>query len=210
MKIFVPCEVSQAVTIEFRRKGHMAFSCDLKPCTGGYPKWHIQGNALDYLDEGWDMLISFPPCTHLAVCGNRTMAQKKADGRQQEAIYFFMQFVNAKIERKAIENPIGVMSTIFRKPDQIIHPYYFGDDYRKSTCLWLFNLPLLFHAKQNDLFAKQTHVIPTDYVYNSKRTKSGKSRYSKFGKLGSGKGDERSVTPPGLAKAMAEQWNFLT
>ena len=159
MKILCACEESQAVTIEMRRLGHEAFSCDLIPCSGGHPEWHIQwdalalinGNctfltenqALHRLDGSWDMIIAFPPCTHLAVSGAAHFAKKIADGRQQQGIDFFMRFANADCPRIAIENPIGIMSKKWRKPDQIIQPWWFGDNVGKSTCLWLKGLPLL-------------------------------------------------------------------
>lgn len=141
MRILVACEESQAVTIEMRRLGHEAYSCDIQDCSGGHPEWHIKGDALELLKMKWDMLIAFPPCTHLAVSGARHFAKKQADGRQQEAIDFFMRFVNADCPRIAVENPIGIMSNKYRKPNQIIQPYMFGDHARKSTCLWTKGLP---------------------------------------------------------------------
>lgn len=141
MRVLVACEESQAVTIELRRLGHEAYSCDIQDCSGGHPEWHIKGDALELLKMKWDMLIAFPPCTHLAVSGARHFAKKQADGRQQEAIDFFMRFVNADCPRIAVENPIGIMSSKYRKPDQIIQPYMFGDHARKSTCLWTKGLP---------------------------------------------------------------------
>lgn len=136
MRVLIACEESQVVCIEFRKLGHEAYSCDILDCSGGHPEWHIKGDVLNYL-TGWDMIIAFPPCTHLAVSGSRHFAKKIADGRQQEGITFFMQIAKAPCEIIAIENPIGIMSTLFRKPDQIIHPYQFGDPEKKSTCLWL-------------------------------------------------------------------------
>lgn len=129
------------MTIEMRRLGHEAYSCDIQDCSGGHPEWHIKGDALELLKMKWDMLIAFPPCTHLAVSGARHFAKKQADGRQQEAIDFFMRFVNADCPRIAVENPIGIMSSKYRKPNQIIQPYMFGDHARKSTCLWTKGLP---------------------------------------------------------------------
>ena len=141
MRVLVACEESQAVTIELRRLGHEAYSCDIQDCSGGHPEWHIKGDALELLKMKWDMLIAFPPCTHLAVSGARHFAKKQADGRQQEAIDFFMRFVNADCPRIAVENPIGIMSSKYRKPNQIIQPFMFGDHARKSTCLWTKGLP---------------------------------------------------------------------
>lgn len=143
MKILVACEESQAVTIEFRKLGHEAYSCDIEPCSGGHPEWHIQGDVTPLLEEKWDMIIAFPPCTHLAVSGARWFEEKRKDGRQQAAIEFFMKIANADCERIAIENPIGIMSSEYRKPDQIIQPYEYGHEARKSTCLWLKGLPKL-------------------------------------------------------------------
>ena len=143
MKILVACEESQAVTKELRKLGHEAYSCDLLPCSGGHPEWHLQQDVIPLLKEKWDMIIAFPPCTHLAVSGARYFEQKRKDGRQQQGIDFFMKFVNADCPRIAIENPIGIMSSIYRKPDQIIQPWMFGDKFTKSTCIWLKGLPKL-------------------------------------------------------------------
>lgn len=123
MKILVACEESQAVTIELRRLGHEAFSCDILECSGGHPEWHLQEDVTPLLKQRWDMIIAFPPCTHLAVSGAAWFEQKRKDGRQQEAIDFFMMFANADCERIAIENPVGIMSRIYKKPSQIVQPY---------------------------------------------------------------------------------------
>ena len=205
MRVLLACEESQAVCKEFRRLGHEAYSCDILPCTGGHPEWHLQGDVLEQLGRGWDMMIAFPPCTHLAVSGARHFEQKRKDGRQQDGIDFFMEFVNAPIEKVAIENPIGIMSGIYRKPDQIIQPYYWGDKSRKSTCLWLKNLPLLFHAKETDLFNNETtHVDPE--LYTCKNGKTFSKDYMVSLSAGENRGHLRSKTYPGIAKAMAEQW----
>lgn len=143
LKILVACEESQAVTIELRKLGHEAYSCDIIPCSGGHPEWHIQQDVTPLLKEKWDMIIAFPPCTHLCVSGARHFEQKRKDGRQQQGIDFFMMFANADCPRIAIENPIGIMSSVWRKPDQIIQPWMFGDKFSKSTCLWLKGLPNL-------------------------------------------------------------------
>ena len=208
MKILVACEESQAVTIELRRLGHEAYSCDIIECSGGHPEWHIKGDALKLLDgdrhclfwtmdgtghitpKQWDMIIAFPPCTHLAVSGARHFREKRADGRQQAAIDFFMQFVKADCPKIAIENPVGIMSTHFRKPDQIISPWQFGHPETKKTCLWLKGVPLLKE---------------TDNVYEYMMTLPIKQR-NRIHWLGSGHAKERSKTFPGIAKAMAEQW----
>jgi hypothetical protein len=198
VRILVACEESQAVTKEFRRLGHEAYSCDIQPCSGGHSEWHIQGDVLEIINDGWDMMIAFPPCTHLAVSGAKHFERKRKDGRQQEGIDFFMALANAPVERIAIENPVGIMSTVWRKPDQIIQPWQFGDSATKTTCLWLKNLPPL---------------KPTNIVDKGERTvfKSGKSHpkwYADALKLSPAeRAKVRSTTFPGIAKAMAEQWS---
>ena len=122
MKVLVACEESQAVTIELRKLGHEAFSCDIEECSGEHPEWHLQQDVIPLLEQEWDMIIAFPPCTNLAVSGARHFEQKRKDGRQQESVEFFMKFANANCEKIAIENPVGIMSTQWRKPDQIIQP----------------------------------------------------------------------------------------
>ncbi|MDH3321518.1 MAG: hypothetical protein OEM04_00945 [Flavobacteriaceae bacterium] len=206
MKILVACEESQAVTIELRKLGHEAFSCDIKECSGGYADWHIIGDAIKIMYDStynWEMMIAFPPCTHLAVSGAAHFEKKRKDGRQQEAIDFFMKFVHAPIERIAIENPIGIMSQIYRKPDQIIQPYYFGDEAQKSTCLWLKNLNLL----------EPTNIVSKGEFFEFIEKKTGKSKRQPLWyaeSLSIAKSNEerstlRSKTFPGIAKAMAEQ-----
>ena len=206
MKILVACEESQAVTIELRRLGHEAYSCDIQECSGWHPEWHIKGDVLPLLNgdcefntmDGerhaisgrWDMIIAFPPCTDLAVSGARHFAKKRADGRQQASIDFFMKFANAHCDRIAIENPVGIMSTHFRKPDQIINPWQFGHPETKKTCLWLKNLQPLEE---------------TENVYAYMMTLPEKER-SRIHWMGSGHAKERSKTYPGIARAMAEQW----
>ena len=203
MKILVACEESQAVTKELRKLGHEAYSCDLLPCSGGHPEWHLQQDVIPLLKEKWDMIIAFPPCTHLAVSGARHFEQKRKDGRQQQGIDFFMKFVNADCPRIAIENPIGIMSSIYRKPDQIIQPWMFGDKYTKSTCLWLKGLPKL----------KPTNIVEKGEFFEWVDKKGRKKRQAKwfFDALKNAKNSEersiiRSKTFPGIAKAMAEQW----
>lgn len=142
-RILIACEESQAVTIEFRKLGYEAFSCDLLECSGGYPEWHLKDDIFNVLKQHWDLMIAFPPCTDLAVSGARHFERKKLDGSQDKSIKFFMDIINAPIEKIAVENPIGIMSGIYRKPDQIIQPWQFGDKAQKSTCLWLKNLPKL-------------------------------------------------------------------
>jgi site-specific DNA-cytosine methylase len=192
-RVLVACEESQAVTIELRRLGIRAWSCDIEPCSGGHPEWHIQGDVLEMLNEGWDMMIAFPPCTHLAVSGARYFEQKRKDGRQQQGVDFFMALAVAPIERIAIENPIGIMSTTWRKPDQIIQPYEYGHQESKKTCLWLKNLPALKPTKLVDL--------PKRGYWNN-QTPSGQNNIGPSEQ----RAKLRSKTYPGIAKAMAEQW----
>ena len=150
MKILVGCEESQAVTKEFRKLGHEAFSCDILPCSGGHPEWHLQEDVTELLKQEWDLIIAFPPCTYLTVTGNRWFnierygekAVKRHEDRK-EAIKFFMMFANANCDHIVIENPVGVMSSEWRKPNQIINPWQFGDPFEKKTCLWLKGLPIL-------------------------------------------------------------------
>lgn len=200
MRVLVACEESQAVTIELRALGHEAYSCDVLPCSGGHPEWHIQDDVLKHLDDGWDLMIAHPPCTYLATSGNRWLY--KADGTrneerwrlQAEALEFVGKLMNAPIERIAIENPVSVISSAFRKPDQIVQPWWFGDRFTKKTCLWLKNLPKLEATKIVD---------EGDFV----TFPSGK-RMPKWYNDASGKdrGHIRSKTFPGFAKAMATQW----
>jgi len=207
MRVLLACEESQSVCTEFRERGHEAFSCDLLDCSGEHPEWHIKGDVLEIINQGWDLMIAFPPCTHLAVSGARHFKNKIEDGRQQQGIDFFMKMVNAPINKIAIENPIGIMSSEWRKPDQIIQPYYFGDDAMKFTCLWLKNLPKLVHIKQNDLFENQTWIEPT-YVTTRNNTTYNKW-FVETGRITTKNGLRakiRSKTFKGIANAMAKQW----
>ena len=213
MKVLIACEFSGIVRDAFAAKGHEAWSCDLLPSEK--PGNHIQGDVLEILDNGWDLMIAFPPCTHLAVSGAAWFKKKQKDGRQQEGIDFFMSLMMAdplanlrdlpeyapKIKRIAVENPVGIMSSIYRKPNQIIQPYYFGDEFQKTTCLWLKNLPLLFHAKEATLFDNKTHVGKGEMV----TFKSGRTMPRWYAEM-RGDGKNRSKTFPGIANAMAEQW----
>ena len=206
MRILVACEESQAVTKELRKLGHEAYSCDILSCSGGHPEWHLQQDVIPLLKEKWDMIIAFPPCTHLAVSGARHFEQKIKDGRQQQGIDFFMQFANADCPRIAIENPIGIMSTKYRKPDQIIQPWMFGDKYTKSTCLWLKGLPKL----------KPTNIVEHGEYFEWIDKKGRKKRQPKwfYEALKKAKTSEersiiRSKTFPGIAEAMATQWTNL-
>jgi len=207
-KVLIACEESQAVCKAFRERGHEAYSCDILPCSGGHPEWHIQGDVLEQLNKGWDMMLAFPPCTHLAVSGAAWFEEKRKDGRQQQGIDFFMSFAKTNIPKWMIENPVGIMSKIYRKPDQIIQPYYFGNEAQKTTCLWLHNLPPLFHASEPDLFNKEiTHVDKGEFIEFA----SGKRMQKWYALLrrDSDGGHIRSKTFPGIAKAMADQWGKL-
>lgn len=126
MRVLVACEESQTVCAAFRERGHESYSCDIQPCSGGHPEWHLQCDALEMLKLRWDLIIAHPPCTDLAVSGAKWFEQKRKDGRQQAAIEFFMAFINADCPKIAVENPVCIMSTMYRKPDQIIHPWQFG------------------------------------------------------------------------------------
>lgn len=215
MKVLVACEESQRVCTAFRERGHEAYSCDIIECSGGHPEWHIMQDVLPLLNgrcafnttDGaqhhipwrWDMIIAFPPCTHLAVSGARYFAMKRDNGQQRHGVEFFCQFLKADCDRVAIENPVGIMSGPYvgrhfpdlavlyglpRQPAQIIHPWQFGHGETKATCLWLKGLPPL---------------LPTKIV---------EGREQRVWKLspGPGRAKERSKTFPGIAKAMAEQW----
>lgn len=211
MKVLIACEESQRVCIEFRKLGHSAYSCDIQECSGGHPEWHILGDVLPLLNGNcsfktmdgeehtisgkWDLIIAHPPCTDLACCGARSFKEKQMDGRQEAAVNFFMQFVNADCDHIAIENPIGIMSTRYRKPDQIIQPWQFGHPFTKSTCLWLKNLSLL---SPTEILEK-----PKNGWVNQSFTPDG--RYGGYnGKFQGSK--TKSKTFPGIAKAMAQQW----
>ena len=206
-KILLACEESQAVCKEFRRLGHEAYSCDILPCSGGHPEWHLQKDVKEVLKEKWDLIIAFPPCTFLTVTGNRWFnierygekAIKRHKDRE-EAIDFFMMFANANCDKVAIENPVGIMSSKWRKPNQIIQPWMFGDAEEKKTCLWLKGLPKL----------KETNPVePAERI----KFKSGKSMPKWYADAWKLPPKERSIlrskTFPGVAKAMAEQWGTL-
>lgn len=182
MKILIACEYSGKVRDAFIAKGHDAISCDILPTEKPGP--HYAGDVRDILSDNWDMLIGFPPCTHLASSGARWFKEKQADGRQQEGIDFFMLLADANIPRICLENPVGVMSTHYRKPDQIIQPWQFGHGETKATCLWLKGLP---------------NLVPTNIV---------EGREPRMWKLPPSKDRAkiRSETYQGIADAMADQW----
>ncbi len=214
MRVLIACEESQAVCIRMREHGHEAYSCDILPCSGGYPEWHIQGDVIEQLDKRWDMMIAFPPCTFLTLTGNKWFLPEYKDrfpNREQDrldAIKFFMALHDADINKIAIENPVGIMNTRLREPNQIIHPYYFGDNVQKVTCLWLKNLPLLRHYAEDDMFHERTHGEKEEMIVY----KSGKTvgrwyhETSNITLKGGARAKARSKTFPGIAKAMAEQW----
>ena len=223
MNVLVACEESQRVCIAFRERGHNAFSCDIEPCSGGHPEWHIMQDVIPLLnglcsfktmdgiehsiDGKWDLIIAFPPCTYLTVTGNRWFnidrygekAIKRHKDRK-DAIDFFMAFANADCEKIAIENPVGIMSSEWRKPNQIINPWQFGDAFEKKTCLWLKGLP---------------ELTPTNIVEIPPRKKfdSGKTMPSWYAEAWHLPKEERaklrSKTFPGIAKAMASQWSDI-
>ena len=225
MRVLIACEESQRVCMAFRERGHEAYSCDIQECSGGHPEWHILGDVLPLLNghceftlqngktdrqtDRWDLIIAHPPCTYLTVSGNRWFnverygekAIKRIQDREDGA-KFFMEFVNADCDRIVIENPIGCMSKRYKKPTQIIQPYFFGDKVRKPTCLWIKGLQPLI----------PTNMVEPEIINNGRSTYSGAGYYVKDenGKILSWKdprtAKERSKTFPGIAKAMAEQW----
>ena len=198
MRVLVACEESQAVTIRLRALGHEAYSCDIMECSGGHPEWHLKQDVTEVLKQSWDMIIAFPPCTHLAVSGAAWFEAKRKDGRQQQGIDFFMMFANNECQKVAIENPVGIMSTIWRKPDQIIQPYQFGDAFEKKTCLWLKGVPNLKHTNLVEPPPRTTYTsgksMPTWYADAFKLSPQERSK-------------ARSKTFPGIADAMAQQWS---
>lgn len=215
IKILVACEESDEVRGRLEKMGFNAWSCDLQENRNPNAK-HYKGSVFDIINDGWDAMIAFPPCTHLAVSGARHFEQKRKDGRQQEGIDFFMAMVNAPIKHIAIENPVGVMSKIYRKPDQVIQPYYFGDEAQKTTCLWLKNLPLLYHNGAPNLFDDVvTHTDKGEFFeWIDSKTGKKKRQLLWFKEARSLKSDERSKvrskTFPSIAQAMASQWgNYL-
>lgn len=218
MKVLIACEESQEVCKAFRALGHEAYSCDIQEPSGGHPEWHILGNCLPILGgccevttmDGtvhqipgkWDLLIAHPPCTDLAVSGARWFPEKRKDGRQAKSIVFFMQMALADCARVAVENPVCIMGTCYRKADQIIQPYMFGDHARKATCLWLKGLPKLRPTEVVDMGVIRKGGFSVGASLDMARDNSGKiiswndPRTAKI----------RAKTFPGIARAMAEQW----
>lgn len=205
MNILVACEESQEVCKAFRERSHEAFSCDIQECSGGHPEWHLKADVRNFLKPWykWDMIIAFPPCTHLASSGARWFEQKRADGRQQEAIDFFMMFAEYPYcDKIAIENPVGIMSRCYRKPDQIIQPWQFGHPVSKKTCLWLKGLPQLQPTNIVNPGKFDKYGFTDGAALQMARDENGKiipwndPRTAKA----------RSKTFHGIALAMAEQW----
>lgn len=219
MRVLVACEESQAVTKELRKLGHEAYSCDLLPCSGGHPEWHYQQDVFKIIEDyDWDLMIAHPPCTYLSVSGAKWMyhpddkglpveqrrPHPKFPNRRQDqldALDFVRALMAAPIDKIAIENPISVISSQVRKPDQIVHPYHFGDKASKSTCLWLKGLPLLEH----------TDVVDAeDWVYygSGKRMQRWYVEALTKAKTPEERRTLRSKTFPGIAEAMAKQWTI--
>lgn len=229
MRILVACEESQSVTIELRKLGHEAYSCDVMDCSGGHPEWHIKGDVLPLLKAGhhvlnlengqtkfldynrWDMIIAFPPCIYLTNAGTRHYSLKcnpveKVEARKLkrvEAFNFVMKIANADCEKIAIENPVGWLNSQWKKPNQIIHPYYFGDPVSKRTCLWLKGLKEL---ESTNMLSKPEPI----YICKGEKSKGKKIGWCEGikGTTGgqAGRSKARSKTFPGIAKAMAKQW----
>jgi len=209
MRILVACEESQAITKELRALGHEAFSCDLLPCSGGHPEWHLQQDVFEVIEQGWDMMIAHPPCTYLAVSGARWLYNKDGSKNEErwrnqaEALDFVQKLMDAPIEKIAIENPISVISSQIRKPDQIVHPYMFGDKASKSTCLWLKNLPLL---KPTDIVEKGEFIEFISKKGVKKRQPKWYFDALKEAKTPAERRTLRSKTFKGMAQAIANQW----
>ena len=216
MRILVACEFSGVIRQAFAANGHDAWSCDLLPSET--PGNHIQGDVLAVLNDNWDLMIAHPPCTYLSHAANRVWNALGRAEKRHEAFEFFMNLVNAPIEKICIENPVGYPNSAYRKPDQVLHPYYFGERQLKRTCLWLKNLPPLWHWKEDDLFGKRTMTDYPEplYIHERKPSKNYtggevKKRYFTDAKkiVNGNKVDaahERSRSFVSIARAMAEQW----
>ena len=205
MKVLIACEFSGIVRDAFAKKGHNAWSCDLLPTE--IPGQHIQGDVLEVINRDWDLMIAHPPCTHLAVSGARYFEVKKLDGRQEEAINFFLALANAPIDKICIENPVCIMSTVWKPPSQIIQPYQFGDEASKTTCLWLKNLLKLRYGKEVQMALGELKPPQTEIVNKGEFITYGNNkRMAKWMFDAWGDGHTRSKTFQGIADAMAEQW----
>lgn len=216
MKVLVACEESQAVCKAFRAKGHEAYSCDIVNCSGGRPEWHIKTDVLKIINgntlfatcdrvthriDKWDMIIAHPPCTRLCSSGQRWLYYGTAEYRekkkleQRQAIDFFMCLINANCDKIAVENPVGIMSTYYRKPDCIYNPYDFaGETECKKTCLWLKNLPPLIPTQKLPKEKRTRNIWKA--IFDGKQYSYSDPRVAAL----------RSKTPVGVAKAMADQW----
>ena len=207
MRILVACEESQSVTTALRKQGHEAFSCDILPTSGKHPEWHIQGDVLKQLDKGWDMMIAFPPCTYLTVSGNAWMNDLGRQKKRKQALIFIRNLMKAPIDKIAIENPVGVISSNIRKPDQIVQPYFFGDNAKKTTCLWLKNLPLL---EPTNLLDKNKLEYKHWFDKKARRWKRQPLWYYEARSLSDEERQKvRSKTFQGIADAMASQWTAV-
>ncbi len=205
MRILIACEESQIVTKEFRKLGHEAYSCDLIETSGEHPDWHIKGDVLTILNDGWDMMVGFPPCTYLSYAGTRHWDNPGRLRKRLDALEFFAKLWLAPINKICLENPRGCASPTIAKYTQLINPYYFGDNYSKPTCLYLKKLPQLIHHNQDGLFDKATWVSKGEFVEYKAKDGTIKKESKWFREL-SGNAKERSKTFPGIAKVMAEQW----
>ena len=219
MNVLIACEESQRVCTAFREKGHRAFSCDILDCSGGHPEWHIKGDVLPLLNghceftlqngqtdrqtDRWDLIIAHPPCTDLCVSGARWFAEKQKDLRQQKAVAFFMHFVLANCDRICIENPVGIMSNVYKKPSQIIQPWWFGDNYSKSTCLWLKGLAPL---KPETIKQPEIEFVEWTDAKTGKKKRQDKFSADALKLPPEQRARLRSQTFPGIARAMGEQW----
>ena len=219
MKVLIACEESQRVCIAFRKRGHEAYSCDIQEPSGGHLEWHILGDALKAIEGGrittmdgkthdigrWDLLIAHPPCTYLTLAGNKWFKHEFADRfpdrqkQRKEAVEFFMAFANADCDRIAIENPVGIMSSQWRKPDQYIEPYMYGDPEKKKTGLWLKGLPLL----------KPTNIVEPVIIHCKSGANEPRWHIETMHLPKEERSRARSQTFPGIAEAMAEQWGGL-
>lgn len=221
MRVLIACEESQTVCKAFRKKGHEAFSCDILDQSGGHPEWHLKGDVFQFINQGWDLMIAHPPCTYLAGSGVQWLSHPedtslpfderrphpRYPNRRQDmldSVEFVKALYNANIDKIAIENPVGLLSSRWKKPDQIVHPYHFGDEATKATCLWLKNLPKLIHTNVVDK-GEKFHWIDS-------RTGKAKSQPKWFhdiwltAKTKEERQSLRSKTFQGIADAFAEQW----
>lgn len=231
MKVLIACEESQTVCKAFRAKGHEAYSCDIQECSGGHPEWHYQEDVFEVIEKygPFDIMIAFPPCTHIANAGGAYFEIKRKDGRQEDALNFLCSLMIVNIPKIAIENPIGILSGNYikkhfpylyekyksvnmpRKHDQHIEPFYFGDPFKKYTCLWLKNLKPLTYQFHDDLFSIKTSVVPK--IEYGTMVRKGVYRTGTIRKLywadmipKKDRSKIKSKTFQGIADAMAEQW----